>query len=274
MKVIPVSITAVVVGCGLSVSLTLAQEGLGDSQEVARQPAKPRVVLLSGEVLEVKTEPCQMTTGRSKLGTHLIVKTSDLKTLNIHLGPADAVKSVVKELLAGVEVKVEAFRTKKMKDDQYIARSLAIGDRTMELRDKNLRPAWAGAKTLEEQARKIAVTAVEPSLDAAVAPRFGRCSHFLIVDVEKGTFEAIKNTNAAADGRAGARSAKTIASKGAKALLTGKCGPSAFQALSAAGVEVVSGCSGTVRDVIKQYQEGKLKPARRPSAAFRSGDDR
>jgi len=202
------------------------------------------------------------------------MKTSDAKTLNIHLGPADAVKSVAKELLAGTEVKVEAFRTKKMEKDQYIARSLTIGDRTMELRDKSLRPAWAGAKVLEERPRKIAVTAVEPSLDAAVDPRFGRCPHFVIVDAEKGTFEAVKNTNATAGGRAGAQSAKTIASKGAKVLLTGKCGPSAFRALSAAGIKVVSGCSGTVRDVIKQYKEGKLKPASDPNASPRAGAGR
>lgn len=273
MKVSSLSV-AVAVACGLWVSAGLAQRGQGDPQGVAQQPAKPKVVSLSGKVLKVKTEPCQMTTGRSQLGTHLIMKTFDAKTLNIHLGPADAMKSVAKELLAGTEVKVEAYRTKKMEKDQYIARSLTIGDRLMKLRDKSLRPAWAGAKVLEERAKKIAVTAVEPSLDAAVDPRFGRCAHFVLVDVEQGTFEAFKNTNATTGGHAGGPSARMVASKGAKVVLTGKCGPSAFRALSAEGVKVVSGCSGTVRDVVKQYKEGKLKPAGDPNAAPRTGAGR
>ena len=271
MRVISLSVAAVVFSLGLLVSVSLAQRGAGDPQGVAREPTKPKVVSLSGKVLEVKTEPCKMTTGRSTLGTHLIMKTADEKTLNIHLGSAEAVKSVAKELLAGTEVKVEAFRTKKMEKNQYVARSLTIGDRTMELRDKNLRPNWAGAKIVEKRSGKIAVTAVEPSLDSAVDPRFGRCPHFVLVDVEQGTFEAFKNTNATTGGHAGGPSAKMIASKGAKVVLTGKCGPNAFRALSAAGIKVVSECSGTVRDVIKQYQEGKLKPTSDPNAAPRSG---
>jgi len=199
------------------------------------------------------------------------METSKGKTLNIHLGPVAAIEFVAKDLSQGQKVKVEAFRTKKMKKGQYVARSLTFGSQTVELRDETLRPVWAGAKVLEERPRKIAVTAVEPSLDAAVDPRFGRCPHFVIVDAEKETFEAFKNTNATVGGHAGAPSAKMIASKGAKVVLTGKCGPSAFRALSAAGIKVVSGCSGTVRDVINQYKEGKLKPASDPNAAPRSG---
>ena len=45
---------------------------------------------------------------------------------------------------AGQDVKVEVFRTGKLEKGHYIARSVTIGDRTIELRDKNLRPTWAG----------------------------------------------------------------------------------------------------------------------------------
>lgn len=38
----------------------------------------------------------------------------------------------------------------------------------------------------------IAVTAVEPSLDAALDPRFGRCRYILLVNTERETFEAPK----------------------------------------------------------------------------------
>ncbi len=51
-----------------------------------------------------------------------------------------------------------------------------------------------------------------------------------------------------------------IAAKGAKVLLTGKCGPNASKALSAAGFAVVPGCSGTVRAVVDQFKAGRLQP--------------
>jgi predicted Fe-Mo cluster-binding NifX family protein len=182
---------------------------------------------------------------------------SEGKTVNVHLGPAAAVESVAKELSPGNEVKVEAFRTKKLKKGHYIARSVTIGDRTIELRDKTLRPRWAGRRDLSGASKKVAVTAVAASLDAAVDPRFGRCAYFVIVDLEEGTVETLDNANAAARGHAGAQSAQLIASKGATVLLTGKCGPTASSALAKQGIQVVSGCSGSVRDVIRKYKEGK-----------------
>ena len=118
-----------------------------------------------------------------------------------------------------------------------------------------------GPATVKKQPAKIAVTAAKPSLDAAVDPRFGRCPYFVLVEPETGAFEALKNTNT--DGRgAGVRSARMIASKGAKVLLTGKCGASALRALSTERIEVVEGCSGTVREVMKRYKAGELRPAK------------
>ena len=271
MRVIPSTIAAALAS-GILVSVAVAQRDTGDPEGVARQTAKPKVVFLSGEVLEVKTEPGKNTTGRSLLGTHLLIKARDGKTINIYLGPAVAVKSVAKKLSRGQDLKAEAFRTRKAKMEQYIARSLTIGEHVMELRDKTFRPTWAGAKAVEKHHAKIAVTAAGPSLDAAVDPRFGRCPYLVIMDVGKGICEAFENSNASARGKAGARTAEMIASERVQVVLTGKCGPSAFRALSAAEVTVVSECSGKIRDVIKQYQEGKLKPASDPNASPRSGE--
>jgi len=72
------------------------------------------------------------------------METSKGKTLNIHLGPVAAIEFVAKDLSQGQKVKVEAFRTKKMKKGQYVARSLTFGSQTVELRDETLRPVWAG----------------------------------------------------------------------------------------------------------------------------------
>jgi len=281
MRVMPLSVAAAVFVCGVAASVALAQKdagdppgGAGNPRGAARQPNKPKLVALSGEVVKVvkvKTEPRKMTTGRSPLVTYFVMKTPDGKTVNIHLGPAKIVESVAKKLPRGEKVKVEAYRTKNTAKRHYIARSLTIGDRTIELRDKTLRPTWAAPGVLKERPGKIAVTAVKASLDAAVDPRFGRCAYFLIVDAQQGTFEALENTNADAGRRAGVQSAQMIASKGATLLLTGNCGQSASGALSAAGIQVVPGCSGIVRDVIKQYKEGKLIPTGDPGTAPHSG---
>jgi len=118
---------------------------------------------------------------------------------------------------------------------------------------------------------KIAISATGPSLDAAVDPRFGRCAYFIIADAEQGTFEALENTNAAAGSGAGIQSGQMIAASGAQVVLTGNCGPNAVSTLSAAGIQVVTGCSGTVREVIEQYKTGQLQPVSEPNVAAHFG---
>jgi len=106
---------------------------------------------------------------------------------------------------------------------------------------------------------KICVTATAGNLDAQVDPRFGRCPYFLIVDTETMESEAIPNTAAGAMGGAGIQAAQTIASKSVEALITGNVGPNAFQALSTAGMKIVTGVSGTVKEVVERYKRGELK---------------
>jgi len=79
---------------------------------------------------------------------------------------------------------------------------------------------------------KIAVSAAAPELDAEVDPRFGRCQYFIIVDPQSMEFEDLDNSNAMAAGGAGISTAQMIASKGVEVVLTGNCGPNAYQTLS------------------------------------------
>ena len=102
---------------------------------------------------------------------------------------------------------------------------------------------------------RIAISATGPSLDAEVDPRFGRCQYFIIVDPQTMQFEALENSNAAAAGGAGITTAQMIASKGATVVLTGNCGPNAYQTLSAAGIQVISGASGRIGDAIEAYKQ-------------------
>ena len=112
---------------------------------------------------------------------------------------------------------------------------------------------------------KICVTAVSGSLEARGDPRFGRCSYFVIVDYETMKFEAVQNIASGSMSGAGIQAAQTVASKGVKVLITGNVGPNAFQALSAAGIKVVTGTFGTVREVVEKYKRGELKETSSPT---------
>ena len=106
---------------------------------------------------------------------------------------------------------------------------------------------------------KIAVSAIEKNLDSQIDPRFGRCACFVIVDPETMAYEAFENESMSMGGGAGIQSAQFVASKGAKVVITGNVGPNAVRTLSAAGVEVVVGQAGNVRQAIEDYKSKKLK---------------
>ena len=118
---------------------------------------------------------------------------------------------------------------------------------------------------------KIAVTSTGPTLDDPVAARFGRCAYFLIADPDSMEFEAIENPNVAAGGGAGVQSAQLMADKGVQAVLTGNCGPNAFQVFGAAGIEVIVGVGGSVRDAVAQYKRGAFTPASQPNVQSHFG---
>lgn len=118
---------------------------------------------------------------------------------------------------------------------------------------------------------KVAVTSTGRSLDAAMDPRFGRCACFVLVETDDMSFEAVDNTSAAMGGGAGIQAARTVAEKAAKAVLTGNCGPNAHQTLTAAGIDVIVGVSGTVRAAVERFKTGALRPAAAPNVGSHSG---
>jgi predicted Fe-Mo cluster-binding NifX family protein len=117
----------------------------------------------------------------------------------------------------------------------------------------------------------ICVSAIASKLDAALDPRFGRCAYFIIVDPENMRFNAIPNSGVEATGGAGIQAAQTIANNGAKTVITGNVGPNAFKALSAAGIEIVTGASGTVREVVEKYKKGEYSKTTAPTVSGHHG---
>jgi predicted Fe-Mo cluster-binding NifX family protein len=114
---------------------------------------------------------------------------------------------------------------------------------------------------------KIAVSANGPTLEAAVDPRFGRAPYILMVDPDTLEFEAVANQiNLQAAQGAGIQTAALAARYQPAAVLTGHCGPKAFQTLRAAGIPVIVEVSGPVRQAVEQYRAGQLTPAAGPNA--------
>lgn len=118
---------------------------------------------------------------------------------------------------------------------------------------------------------KIAVSSKGPGLADAVDPRLGRCEYLLIVDSDTMQFEALANENKDRGGGAGIQTASTIAERGAAVVLTGNCGPNAYETLSAAGVQVITGMSGTVRDALDRYKRGEVAASGGPSVESHAG---
>ena len=118
---------------------------------------------------------------------------------------------------------------------------------------------------------KIAISSNSGSLDATVDVRFGRCPYFVIVDTETMQIEAVPNESRNMAHGAGVKAAQTVTSRGVHVVLTGKIGPNAYQALSAAGIKMVTGVTGNVREAVMRYEKGELEETRSPSVGGHFG---
>jgi len=121
---------------------------------------------------------------------------------------------------------------------------------------------------------KICVTAQGESIDAKVDPRFGRCQYFIIIDTDSSKFESSKNQNIETTGGAGIQSGQFMAQHGVNVVLTGNVGPNAFQTLQAAKIDVITGVSGTVKEVVEKFNKGEYKKTDGPSVGSKFGINR
>jgi len=117
----------------------------------------------------------------------------------------------------------------------------------------------------------IAITATGSDLNSQVDPRFGRCQYFIFIDPETLKFESVQNPNISALSGAGIQTAQLVANKGCQTLLTGNVGPNAFQTMQAAGVEVITGVSGLVKDAVERYKKGEFQTTSSPNVSSHFG---
>jgi predicted Fe-Mo cluster-binding NifX family protein len=113
-----------------------------------------------------------------------------------------------------------------------------------------------------------AVGANGKNLEAKVGPLFGRARFFIIVDPDILEWEAWDNLeNLSAIQGIGIITANRLVRHNIRTVLTGSCGPKAFQELQAAGVEVFLNARGTVRQAVASLRKGELIRASKPNVS-------
>ena len=117
---------------------------------------------------------------------------------------------------------------------------------------------------------KLVISSEGPNPCDQVDPRFGRARYLIQYDSTFESFVSSDNSeqSVAAQG-AGILAAQKVVGFGAEALLTGHCGPKAFQVLAEADVKIYSGIEGTVLNAVKSWKNGDLVPLTAPDGIDR-----
>lgn len=118
---------------------------------------------------------------------------------------------------------------------------------------------------------KLAISACTSGLAAEVDRRFGRAPWFMFYDLDTDAEESVENEGC--DGRegVGVSTAQAVVDRGADVVLTGDCGPKARTVLDAAGVRVVTGVGGQVREAVEAFRSGSLSTDRTSPTGRRGG---
>jgi predicted Fe-Mo cluster-binding NifX family protein len=111
---------------------------------------------------------------------------------------------------------------------------------------------------------KVAISAEGPTLEATVGSRFGISPYFVIVDLDTGEWEAVRNPGSSGKRGAGVEAIVVVISKNVKAVMTGYCSPTMRKHLESNGIDVFTGLSGTVEDVMEIFKRGEIQKAREP----------
>jgi len=106
---------------------------------------------------------------------------------------------------------------------------------------------------------KIAISSEGSNLNAQVGHRFGGSPYLIIADLGTGNFEAVPNPGSLGQQGAGVQTIVLIISKDVKTALTGYCSPVARRHLESNGIEIFTGLSGTIEEVLESYKNGEIR---------------
>ena len=110
---------------------------------------------------------------------------------------------------------------------------------------------------------RIAVSADNKNgLDSVISPHFGRCPHFVLVDLDDHDVKDVREVDNPYFGQhQPGQVPALINSLGANVMLTGGMGGRAIMFFQQFGIEGVTGAYGTVRQSVERYLGGQLKGA-------------
>lgn len=118
---------------------------------------------------------------------------------------------------------------------------------------------------------KIGISSAGRDMNSLIDPRFGRCAYFMITQTDDDSFEVVENEYKSLGGGAGIQAAGFLQSKGVKAVLTGNCGPNAMKVFSESNIQVVTGQSGIIKDIIETIKKGELTGFADPTVSEKAG---
>jgi len=106
---------------------------------------------------------------------------------------------------------------------------------------------------------KVAISAEDTTLGASVSRRFGICPYLIIVDLDTGEWEAVRNPGSSGKRGAGVEAVVLAISKGVDAVISGYSSPTTRKHLESNGVDVFTGVSGTIEEVLEGYKKGEIQ---------------
>jgi len=99
-------------------------------------------------------------------------------------------------------------------------------------------------------------------LDSVVSPHFGRCPHFVLVEMDGRQVKEVREVdNPYFGNHEPGQVPALISSLGANVMLTGGMGGRAIMFFQQYGIEGVTGAFGTVRQSVEYYLGGQLRGA-------------
>ena len=98
-----------------------------------------------------------------------------------------------------------------------------------------------------------------PSRDGNIDDHFGHCSYYTIITVDNGIITEEQTMDSPEGCGCKSNIAPLLAQAGVKIMLAGNMGDGALNVLNTNGIEVIRGCSGTVKDVANAWLSGELQ---------------
>ncbi len=102
----------------------------------------------------------------------------------------------------------------------------------------------------------IAVASTGHTLDAGMAPQLERSKYLLILDFDTMEFVTMLNPLMMLSGpAAGKMLGQQLSQENVWKILTGKCHSGTLKSVGSAGIQVIAGMSGSVRDAVVEFRE-------------------